>query len=88
MLLWHDVSVLETRFPQAEIASRQALAYPWRFRWGVVLRYLSGRFWGRFWSRFWSRINAYCLGSVLDPSVVPGPAPGDLIVKVLAATGD
>ena len=84
MLLWHDVSVLETRFPQAEIASRQALAYPWRFRWGVVLRYLSGRFWGR----FWSRINAYCLGSVLDPSVVPGPASGDLIVKVLAATGD
>ena len=84
MQLWHDVSVLEARFPQAEIASRQALAYPWRFRWGVVLRYLSGRFWGR----FWSRINAYCLGSVLDPSVVPGPAPGDLIVKVLAATGD
>ena len=84
MLLWHDVSVLETRFPQAEIASRQALAYPWRFRWGVVLRYLSGRFWGR----FWSRINAYCLGSVLDPSVVSGPAPGDLIVKGLAATGD
>jgi hypothetical protein len=43
---------------------------------------------GRFWGRFWSRINAYCLGSVLDPSVVSGPAPGDLIVKVLAATGD
>ena len=84
MQLWHDVSVLEARFPQAEIASREALAYLWRFRWGVVLRYLSGRFWGR----FWSRINAYCLGSVLDPSVVPGPAPGDLIVKVLAATGD